>query len=154
MKNISIILVVILLFTGCPKCHKSEKEHRFIVYFGLLKSFEGSFTNIETYLEAPQDVLISFDKGPEDLSCRVREAITFLETATEIKASKPYEITGIKLSEEDSALLSKDLEKWKNWYEENGKYLFFSEDRQSMMYKKGDVERIEHFPSSRCKHIF
>lgn len=154
MKRISFVFfVTFILFVGCFKQYKSEKQSKYIIWVDSILSFDGSFSNIEAYLKAPQHMLDSFNKGSEDLSCRTKEAIRFLEITTDIKASKAYEISEIKLPEEDLSLLAKDLEKWKSWYQDNKQYLFFNEDKKTMIYKNRDIERVVSIPESKCKIV-
>ncbi len=144
-------LIVLLLFLACSKYYKcGERSDYTALIEGIL---HGSLGGIETYLIAPQDILIALSKQG-DFSCEMREATFFLENISGIPAYKQYEFNGSKLSESDSTLLSQDLARWKSWYQDNKEYLFLSRDKKTLRYKRKSVERREDLSAIRCRPVF
>jgi hypothetical protein len=152
-KERSLLLFVLLfLLTACSKyCRYGEDFNHTFMLDNFV--FGGSFSTIEYYLATPPDVLLGLNKG-YDFPCEVKEEISFLEYMTGIQAHKAYEITTVKISAADSAYLVQDLEKWKNWYENNKSYLSLSKDYRMLRYKKDEIQRSVDVMTPKCRDWF
>lgn len=147
MKRIILtFLAMFLLFTGCFR-HYRHGENSW-----TQRWVESRLSLIEVYLGLLPHDLATFEEN-FDFSCNVKEAIVDMEIITGVQAYKDYEITGTKLSKEDSSFLAQDLQEWKTWYKDNKQHLFFSKDYE-VVFEKGDVKRIIDLPATKCHPLY